>query len=259
MVFHEPMNRLLKAYLVLLTLFVYLPIFSLTAFSFNAGGLTFPFKAFSLEWYVKLFQSPRLMEAVSRSLALALVTMVLTTFLSFMTAYVLRERFRGKILLFYLFVLGIVIPGIAYGLGTALFYQALGVKKSLWAALPVHVVWTLPFGIILMMAGFDPKIRAYEAAAKTLGGDDWSILREILLPLLFPTLLGTALFAFTLSYNESERSIFLLGTDNTIPAEILAQLSARATPELYALGALSTAVSVLSLGLVGWLVLRKKS
>jgi putative spermidine/putrescine transport system permease protein len=253
------MERLLKVYLVVLTLFIYLPIFSLTAFSFNSGGLTFPFKELSLEWYARLFRSPKLMEAVYRSLLLALGTMILTTVLGFMSAYVLRERFRGKGFILYLFILGIVIPGITYGLGTALFYQALGIKKSLWAALPVHVIWTLPFGILIMLAGFDPKIRAYEAAAKTLGGSDWAIFREILLPLLFPTILGTALFAFTLSYNESERSIFLLGTDNTIPAEILAQLSARATPELYALGALSTVFSVLLLSLVGWLVLRKKA
>ncbi len=251
------MEKLLRIYLTVLILFIYLPIFSLTVFSFNSGGLTFPFKELSLEWYVKLLQSPKLMEAVYRSLKLALVTMILTTVLSFMTAYALRERFRGRLFIFYLFILGIVIPGITYGLGTALFYQTLGIKKSLWAALPVHVIWTLPFGILIMLAGFDPKIQTYEAAAKTLGGNNWAIFREILLPLLFPTILGTALFAFTLSYNESERGIFLLGTDNTIPAEILAQLSARATPELYALGTLSTVFSILLLGLTGWLVLRK--
>lgn len=253
------MISVLKVYLVILIFFVYLPIFSLSAFSFNSGGLTFPFKGFSFEWYTKLFQSAKLMQAVSRSLILALVTMILTTLMSFMAAYVLRERFKGKIFILYLFILGIVIPGITYGLGTALFYQALNIKKSLWAALPVHVIWTLPFGILIMLAGFDPKIRTYEAAARTLGGSDWVVLREILLPLLFPTILGTALFAFTLSYNESERSVFLLGTDNTIPAEILAQLSARATPELYALGALSTVLSILLLCLVGWLIFKKKS
>lgn len=247
----------LKVYSALIALYIYLPIISLIAFSFNSGGLTFPFVSFSTEWYVALLNSPEMVQAIVRSLKLALVVTVITTVLGTMTALAYRYEFWGKQSLLYLLILGIITPGITYGVGaTLLFNQTLNISKQLWLAVPVHVVWTLPFAVIVLLAGFPPNLAQNENAAQIMGAGGLTRFREIVLPQIAPTVLGAAVFAFTLSYNEATRGLLLIGQDTTMPIQVFSiAASKRATPELFALGSSTTVVSTLLLAGAGYLVL----
>lgn len=247
----------LKVYTALIALYIYLPILSLIAFSFNSGGLTFPFVSFTTDWYVSLLSSPDMIGSIVRSLKLAIVVTVITTVLGTATALAYRYDFRGQRALLYLLILGIITPGITYGVGaTLLFNETLGLSKQLWLAIPVHVVWTLPFAVIVLLAGFPPNLAQNERAAKIMGADGMTRFREIILPQIAPTVLGAAVFAFTLSYNEATRSLLLIGQDTTMPIQVFSTAaSKRATPELFALGSTTTVLSTILLGIAGYLVL----
>ncbi|WP_433627591.1 ABC transporter permease [Halomicrococcus sp. NG-SE-24] len=255
-------KRLLAAYAVLISLYIYLPMLSLIAFSFNEGGLTFPFVDFSTQWYAELLASSGIVTAVERSLKLAFVTMMITTVLATATVLAYRRRFPGRRAVLYLLLLGIITPGITYGVGATLFLnQLLGFSKGLWLALTVHVVWTLPFAMIVLLAGIPPNLPENERAARVLGADERTVFREITLPQIAPTVLGAAVFAFTLSYNEATRSLLLVGRQNTMPIQVFSIASSRrATPELFALGSITTVFSTLLLLLAGiFVVYRTRS
>lgn len=255
-------KRLLAAYAVLISLYIYLPMLSLIAFSFNEGGLTFPFIDFSTRWYAELLASSGIVTAVERSLKLAFVTMIITTVLATATVLAYRRRFPGRRTVLYLLLLGIITPGITYGVGATLFLnQLLGFSKGLWLALTVHVVWTLPFAMIVLLAGIPPNLPQNEMAARVLGADERTVFREITLPQIAPTVLGAAVFAFTLSYNEATRSLLLVGRRNTMPIQVFSIASSRrATPELFALGSITTVFSTLLLLLAGiFVVYRTRS
>lgn len=251
-------KHVLVVYTALVALYIYLPILSVIGFSFNSGGLTFPFVEFSTQWYAELLATESMIEAVSRSLQLAVVVMVITTVLGTAAALAYRYDFWGQRGLLFLLIIGIITPGITYGVGATLFLnELLGLSKGLWLAVPIHVVWTLPFAVIVLLAGFPPNLAENEEAARVMGADNVTVFRQIILPQIAPTVLGAAVFAFTLSYNEATRSLLLLGDNNTMPLEVFSIASAtRATPDLFALGSITTIASTVLIAIAGILVFR---
>ena len=247
----------LTVFAVFMVVYIYAPILSLIVFSFNSGGLTFPFVEFSTEWYTVLFENQGFVDATVRSLQLALVVTVVTTVLSTATALAYRYDFWGQRGLLYLLILGIITPGITYGVGASLFLtELLGLDTGLWLATPVHVVWTVPFAVIILLAGFPRNLAENERAARVMGADRWTRFREVILPQIAPTVLGAAVFAFTLSYNEATRGLLLVGQDNTLPIAIFAEAAGtRATPELFALGGVTTVFSTVLLAVGGGIIL----
>ena len=87
---------------------------------------------------------------------------------------------------------------------------------------------------------FDPS---YEEAARDLGAGPWQTFKEAVLPIIAPSLIGVALFGFTLSYDELARSSQAIGGLNTLPLELRGLTTTVTDPTIYALGTLTTAVS----------------
>lgn len=249
-------KRLLVVFTSLMVLYVYAPILAVIAFSFNSGGLTFPFVGFTTEWYSVLFENEAIIQATFRSLQLALVVTIITTILATSTALAYRYDFWGQRGLLYLLILGIITPGITFGVGASLLLtDLLNLNSGLWLAAPVHVVWTVPFAVIVLLAGFPRNLAENERAARVMGADGWTRFREIIFPQIAPTVLGAAVFAFTLSYNEATRGLLLVGQDNTLPIQIFAiAAGTRATPELFALGAVTTLFSTILLAIGGGII-----
>src|SRR5581483_11810272 len=118
----------------------------------------------------------------------------------------------------------------------------------LTTTLAVHVMWTLPFCLIIFLMffnRFDPNL---EDAALVFGANEWKKFWYVLFPLLRPALLSSALFGFTLSLDEFQRSLLVTGIDQTLPLMVMASVTTRITPTLYALGSLTT---LLSFGVIG--------
>jgi putative spermidine/putrescine transport system permease protein len=68
------------------------------------------------------------------------------------------------------------------------------------------------------------------------------------LPILLPGILGVAMGAFTLSYDEYARTTLAIGSLNTLPLEIYALLSSQTSPTLFAVGTLTTGLSFTIIG-----------
>ena len=113
------------------------------------------------------------------------------------------------------------------------------------SALGAHLTWTLPFGLLIMFAVFNRFDPAYEEAARDLGATGAQTLSHVVVPILGPSLVGVALFGFTLSFDELARTSQAIGGRNTLPLELQGLTTTVTTPEIYALGTLTTGVSAL--------------
>ena len=124
-------------------------------------------------------------------------------------------------------------------------FDRLGLEGHWYTSgLGAHLTWTLPFGLLIMFAVFNRFDKSYEEAARDLGATNWQVLRFVLLPIIGPSLVGVGLFGFTLSFDEFARSLLSVGSKNTLPLEIFGMTTTVTTPTLYALGTLTTFVSL---------------
>jgi putative spermidine/putrescine transport system permease protein len=119
-----------------------------------------------------------------------------------------------------------------------------------------QLTWTLPFGVLIMLAVFNRFDRSWEEAGRDLGATPWQVFAHVVLPIIAPSVVGIALFGFTLSYDEFARTWLTSGGDNTLPLEIFAMTTNITTPVLYALGTLTTALSFTVIGVTVVTVLR---
>jgi putative spermidine/putrescine transport system permease protein len=243
----------LAAFFTLFVIFLYGPILTMGILSFQGpeGGLTFPMNGVSLHWFYDLFQQQAVGDiwgSFGRSITLGLMVMVVTVVVSVMGGLAFRNHFRGSSPLFYLIVASLIIPSILISLGVGLLFNIVD-----W---PVHwstsgfgsqLTWTLPFGLLIMFAIFNRFDKSYEEAARDQGATAWQTLQHVVLPIIGPSLVGVALFGFTLSYDEFARTLLTAGSYNTLPLEIFGMTTNVTSPVLYALGTLTT---VFSLGII---------
>ena len=243
-------------------LFLYGPMIVIYVLSFQGpnGGVPFPMVGTSLTWFrdiVRPEQMANIPVAFERSIALAALVSVLTVVISVSAGLGFRRRFPGSGVLFYLAVASLVMPSLLVGFGIGLGFQVLGLHPGLFtSALGAQLTWTLPFGLFTMFAVVNRFNRAYEEAANDLGATPFQRLIHVTLPILLPGIIGIAMGAFTLSYDEYARTTLTIGTRNTLPLEIYALISSATSPTLFAIGTLTTTVSFLLIGVTLVVVFR---
>ncbi|MCH2485007.1 MAG: ABC transporter permease [Gammaproteobacteria bacterium] len=248
-------TTLFSGYYGLFLIFIYGPMIAMFILSFQGrrGGTSFPMRGSSFYWWQKLVEPSvvgDMQGALLRSLILALIVMVITALFSTMLAMAFRKRFFGSNVLFYTVMSGLMVPGILLSLGLATLMREVGIPAAWWSsALGVHVVWTLPFGFLVMMAVFNRFDVSLEEAARDMGADEWTVFKEITFPLILPGIVAAGLFGFTLSYDEFARTTLLAGEFNTLPLDINASMTQRIRPTLFALGTASTIFSLLMIGI----------
>ncbi len=275
-------------FFVLFALFLYGPMFSIILLSFQGpnGGLTFPMNGFSFHWFGELWKGAGVVDigsAFRRSLLLGFVVMILTVVLSVAAGLAFRKQFRGAELLFLMTIASLIVPSIVLSLGVALefrlldetikwfggrfeiekinyeFQTTLGMFTS---GMGTQLTWTLPFGLLIMFAVFNRFDKSYEEAARDLGATQWQTIREVVLPIIAPSIVGIGLFGFTLSYDELARSSQVMGATNTLPLELRGLTTTVTTPIIYALGTITTLFSFVVIGtffLIFWLLSRSRS
>ncbi|MCR9255787.1 MAG: ABC transporter permease [Alphaproteobacteria bacterium] len=256
----------LAIYTALFIGFLYGPFIVMGILSFQNGpdgGPQFPIIEWSTFWYQHVlgFAPPSRVaplpigEALTRSLTLAFATMVVSTVLGTLTAQAFRTKFKGSGVVFYLVVLGMMVPGVLLGLGMALVADQMGVDRNWWStAFVLHVVYTYPFAFLVMLAIFNRFDKSIEEAAWALGVPPGKTFRKVTFPIIFPGVLSAMLFALTLSYDEFPRTLFTGGSDVTMPIAIYGTFAVEIHPNLFAFGVLTTLFSFALLTVYGILM-----
>jgi putative spermidine/putrescine transport system permease protein len=141
------------------------------------------------------------------------------------------------------------VKAVARGAGHRRFAEATPLTLGMYTSgLGAHLTWTLPFGLLIMFAvfnRFDGRLRGGRARPRRHALAD---LPHVVLPLIGPSLVGMGMFGFTLSWDEIARSSQAMGDLNTLPLELQGLTTTVTTPEIYALGTVTTVVSFLVMG-----------
>ena len=227
--------------------FLYVPILSMIAYSFNASRLVTVWDAAhspTLKWYAALFGNSQVMDAALLSLKIAAMNATGATILGTMTGFALARfgRFRGRGALAALSTAPLVLPEIITGLSLLLLFvgleQLIGwpAHRGATTITIAHISFSLSYVAVIVqsrLAGFDESL---EEAALDLGARPAIVFARITLPLIAPALLSGWLLSFTLSWDDVVISQFVAGPgSSTLPMVIFSKVRFGVTPDVNAL------------------------
>lgn len=200
----------IRAYTILVYLFMFLPVAVVVLLSFNQNQFgSFPMTGLSLRWFQALWNNDAVMRAFRTSLILGLLTALISTTLGVLASLALvRYRVPGKNLITTILIAPILVPEVVLAVALLLFLNWLGIGKSFALLLAGHVIFTLPFVILVVQARLVSIRRDVEEAALSLGASPVQTFFSVTLPLLMPAVAAGALFAFTISFDDITGTLF---------------------------------------------------
>ena len=234
-----------RACLLATIVFLYLPIAVMVAMAFNDSDLyTLPIEP-SLRWFGVLARNGPLLSATRNSLVIAIATAAIATALGTLAALALeRRRFRGRSLLRTLLLPPIAIPWLITGTAMLVFFFWTGIGRGIHALLIGHVALAIPYVVLIVGTGMQTVRVDLEEAAMSLGSTPVRAFFSITLPLLFPSIVAAALFAFAVSLDQFVVSYFLATPGvSTLPVEIYSSIRKGFTPEINAISTIFLGVS----------------
>ncbi|GAB5460578.1 MULTISPECIES: ABC transporter permease [Hoeflea] len=241
--------RLIRIYTILVYMFMFLPIAVVVLLSFNANQFgSFPMTGLSTHWFEVLWENDAIMRAFRTSIVLGLLTAVISTVLGVLASLALvRYKVPGRNLITTMLIAPILVPEVVLAVALLLFLNFLDIGKSFTLLLLGHVIFTLPFVILVVQARLVSIKRDVEEAALSLGASPRQTFFAITLPLLMPAVAAGGLFAFTISFDDITGTLFWKpGGIETVPTQIFSMLRNSISPEINALG---TVMIVLTVGL----------
>ena len=210
---------LLRVWVVLVLLFLFVPIATIILYAFNKSNVqSWPIKGLSTKWLSVAWHDSQVRSALILSLKAAALSTLLALVLGSAAAFgVHRFRFFGRETVSLLLVLPLALPGIITGIALNSAFQFVGINLSLLTIVIGHAT----FCIVVVYNNVIARVRrvsgsVYEASAD-LGGHGWFTFRTITVPMLATALLSGALLAFALSFDEVIVTTFTAGAQNTLP------------------------------------------
>ena len=231
-----------KAWMALVYLFLYLPLFFMMVFSFNSTRQDANFTGFSLRWYEALTKDTKLVEGFFLSLKVATVTGVLSAVLGTFAAFVLvrYRRFTGRTLFSGMVNAPLVMPEVVIGLSLLLLMvgaqNAFGwPERGLLTIVLGHTLLGMAYGMVVIQSRLMEMDRSIEEAAMDLGARPMQVFFLVTLPNIFQAILAAFLLSFTLSFDDVVISEFLSGPGvNTLPQVIFGYARRGINPTIYA-------------------------
>jgi spermidine/putrescine transport system permease protein len=243
----------MRSWVGLTLFFLYAPLITLIAFSFNDSRRNIVWRGFTLKYYEKALDNGSLMEAMGNSLTIAFLATIVSIVLGALAAVMLwRFRFPLKTATEGAMALPIVVPEICMGVAMLVFFARIGFPTDLpWplnlgAIIIAHITFCFPFVTMVVRARLTSFNREEEEAAKDLGASEWQAFRDVLLPHMKPGLIAGGLLAFTLSLDDFVITFFTSGPNTiTFPVKVYSMVRFSVTPEVNAASALLIALTVI--------------
>jgi ABC-type spermidine/putrescine transport system permease subunit II len=240
---------------------MYAPALYLLFASLNPGeqlGLVAPTR-YSLTWYIALLEDYRLFRALGESAVVAFATAALATPIGLGAALAYRAMTRMRSIFLLVMLTTMFVPGTIEGLGLSVILRLVGVSPS-WITITLgHLLWTLPFAIIVSLIGLSAVTPSTIAAARDLGAGPMRAFVDVTLPLIRGSLVSSFVFAFLLSLNEHARAYYLVGRQNTLPVYMFGAMNSGASPTIYAFSGAVLVASFAVVALIFFKTARRQS
>ncbi len=159
-----------------------------------------------------------------------------------------RLRFRGRDLLFVLYVSTLIIPFQLLLVPRFILFEQMGLYDTLWALILPGIFTAL--GTFLLRQFFMTIPQELSDAARIDGANDWQIYWRVILPLAKPALASLAILAFVWSWNDYETPLVMLTSEHnfTIPLGLTSYIdeSGGFSASLIMAGAVSSVIPIIA-------------
>jgi putative spermidine/putrescine transport system permease protein len=240
------------AYGLLVAAYLVLPALAVVPIAFSSNEfLQFPPKGFSTRWVTAFFNDPQWMQALTRSVVIALLTAVIAVPVGTVAAYAMvRGHRRLQAATEPILMLPLLVPVVISGFALYLMTLVLRVHGGLFLVLLGHVGLSIPFVVTVVLAAMRTFDWRLLQAARVSGANAAQAFLKILVPVIAPAIGAAALIAIMTSLDEAVIALFLVGdTAPTLPVKMFSSIT-------YALNPLvPVAATVLTLATIMLLVL----
>ncbi|WP_304956752.1 ABC transporter permease subunit [Zooshikella harenae] len=249
-------------------LFLYLPMFILVLYSFNASKLVTVWAGFSGKWYIELFADDQLMSAVWMSLRIAFFSSCMAVILGTMAAFVMTRfhRFRGKPLFSGMITAPLVMPDVITGLSLLLLFVAMSqligwpAERGMLTIWIAHVTFSSAYVAVVVSSRLREVDTSIEEAAMDLGATPFKTFFLITIPVIAPAIAAGWLLAFTLSLDDLVIASFVSGPGSTtLPMVVFSSVRLGVSPKINALATLFVLVVSFAAFIAWWLARRAEA
>jgi len=253
----KPYTNAFKAFIITYFIFLFAPLVVTMVLAFNNSMFpSLPWKGFTLDWFFGdgpekygIFNDATNLRSIGVSFRVAISVMILSTILGTCAAFLFEhEEFRFKNALYFLMIAPLVIPGVILGISILMFANTIGLAIENLLGIYVKFLgpgfWLVVLGqssfistivalvVIARLRKFD---RTLEEAAYNLGANRFQVLWFITLRYLRPAIIGGAAMAFLMSFENFNTTIFLTGSQATLPINLYLQVRDGSTPVINAI------------------------
>ena len=235
-------------YVALVLAFLYLPIAIMIALSFNESVSRAEWTGFTFNWYLELFRSEEIIDALKVTLEVAVAATAISTVLGTLGAIGMHSMKNGWAnVLTNLSYLPMNTPDIVTGVSLMLMFVFMKIPLGKGTMLMAHIAFDTPYVLFSVM----PRLRMmnpnlYEAALD-LGCHPLKALFKVILPEIMPGVVTGSLLAFTMSLDDFVISFFTSSTDQNLSMIVYSAARRGIEPTMYALSTLMFATILILL------------
>ena len=246
-----------KLYVILYFAFLFAPLLVTCVLAFNDSQFpALPWKGFTLEWFtgnsperVGIFHDRMNLDSIWVSLRVAFFVSLLSVGVGTCAAFLFeQEEFRFKPLLYFLTIAPLVIPGVILGISILMFSTTLGntfedawqwdialFRPGFWLVVLGQFSFIATLVTLVVSARLKKFDHTLEEAALNLGANRFEVIWFITLRFLRPAVIGAGAVAFLMSFENFNTTLFLVGSETTLPINLYLQVRDGSTPVINAI------------------------
>lgn len=208
---------IMRSYLGLILLFMYLPIIVLIVFSFNESKSRGNWTGFTFKWYKQLFDNSVIKESLYNTLLIALISSLVAVVVGTLAAIGIHnmKKFK-KSLVMNLTYLPVLNPDIVTGVSLMIMFvfinSLINLKLGFFTMLLAHITFNIPYVILSVLPKLKQMNKHLYEAALDLGASSFYALIKVIIPEIMPGIISGFLMAFTLSIDDFVISYFTTGS-----------------------------------------------
>ncbi|MEF3695721.1 ABC transporter permease [Desulfolutivibrio sp.] len=269
-----------NVFVILYFVFLFAPLLVTCVLAFNDSNFpSLPWNGGTLDWFfspgpkrVGIFHDAQNLRSIMVSFETAVIVSVLCVVVGTCTAFAFeQEKFPFKNVLYFLMLAPLVIPGVILGISQLLGATTAGMfvekylgvdvpffRPSFWLVVLGQFSFITTFVALVVSARLRKFDRSLEEAALNLGATRFEVIRLITLRYLRPSIVGAGAVAFLMSFENFNTTLFLVGSQPTLPINLYLQVRDGSTPVINAISFLLI-VGTSGLALVNLYLNRKES
>jgi len=246
-----------KIFIILYFMFLFVPLLVTMVLAFNNSMFpSLPWKGFTLAWFfgkgpdkIGIFHDAINLRSIFTSFRVAIAVTILSTIVGTMAAFLFEEEdFRLKNILYFLMLAPMVIPGVILGISILMFSTTVGLffehvfgwdikmlRPGIWLVVLGQFSFITTIVALFVSARLKKFDRTLEEAAYNLGATRLEVIWFITLKYLRPSIIGGAAVAFLMSFENFNTTLFLVGSDATLPINLYLQVRDGSTPVINAI------------------------